>query len=116
MAFGKWSVSPIYSKVFEDKVFVGDGANCNCHINGADPLIGVRNPERARCKKFISITRTVDAEAARMMAKVWLVKGTFIASSDPLGRHAHTFCTDYSDPWEFGTEAQLDAWAASLHL
>ena len=68
-------------------------------------------------KKWVTIGED-GSDAARMRCKVWLMRGLEIESGDEIGRHKHVreHDCDSLDPWEFGSEQDIDAAAAASHL
>ena len=103
--FGRWSISRIVSHA-TGRTLVGIGANCHAKHH-KDPL-----RPKLLCKKFVTITSTVDENRARWLAKLWLLEGCDPLIQDRDG-HVMDVKVHEIDFYKYGpTEADLDAEAA----
>ena len=103
----------IYKTVADgSQIHIAWGATCGCHNN----VWELGKKKKAVCKKWVSIGPD-GSDACRMRCKVWLMRGLEIEKKDELGRHRHIWedC-DKIDPWEYGSEEEIDALASETHL
>jgi len=101
-------VSKVWNRQVNPPILVGYSGNCGCHNNRWDKLSDC-------CRKSVTITPLVDGSTARLLVKLWLIKGIELDRTDCDSRDKHGNVKPHTlDPFEFGSETEVDAYAAML--
>ena len=104
--FGPWSISHIWDNTTGR--LIGMGANCHSAAH-KDPL-----KPNLPCKKFVTVTATVDEDRARWLAKLWLLEGRSPTIQTRSG-HVTDLRVHDLEFYKYGPcEADLDAEAARM--